>query len=366
MTTARTSFRLAVALGVAMLCAAYSSSPEKARAPKRLADTGLYADFASKTIAPNAMHFVPQYPLWSDGASKERWIELPPHATIDASDPDRWVFPIGTKLWKEFSFGRRVETRYMERGRDGAWIYATYVWSADERQAELAPERGLRRACESSPGVAYDVPGVVDCKACHQGKPSEVLGFGALELSSDRDPLAPHAVAPTADSIDLAKLVLRGAIRNLPQALVARAPRIRAESPRERAVLGYLHANCSACHNSSGPLAEIGLDFEARLADGAEFESRAIASTLGLRARFVDAASNGCARIAAGDPEHSLVARRMSSRDAVTQMPPFGSHLADREALELVSSWIREDLSSRRSNLALTSIPSSVQSNHKE
>ena len=47
---------------------------------------------------------------------KRRWISLPPGSAIDASDPDAWAFPVGTRLWKEFSFGgQRVETRYMER-----------------------------------------------------------------------------------------------------------------------------------------------------------------------------------------------------------------------------------------------------------
>ncbi len=32
-----------------------------------------------------------------------------------------------------------------------------------------------------------------DCRACHEGAPVPVLGFGALQLSPDRDPLAPHA-----------------------------------------------------------------------------------------------------------------------------------------------------------------------------
>ena len=60
--------------------------------------------------------------------------------TIDAKDPEAWRFPIGTRFWKQFSFGgRKVETRYLEKtGRD-AWVYATYVWSEDQRDATLAP-----------------------------------------------------------------------------------------------------------------------------------------------------------------------------------------------------------------------------------
>ena len=77
----------------------------------RLADTGLYQDASAERVAADVLAYTPQYPLWSDGATKRRWIRLPPGAAIDASDPDAWVFPIGTQIWKEFSFGGRVETR---------------------------------------------------------------------------------------------------------------------------------------------------------------------------------------------------------------------------------------------------------------
>src|SRR5262245_10833144 len=92
--------------------------------PPTLAATGLYADPATREIAADVMAFAPQYPLWSDGAAKKRWIRLPPGASIDGSDPDAWRFPIGTRLWKEFTFGRRVETRFLERLPDGTWRFA--------------------------------------------------------------------------------------------------------------------------------------------------------------------------------------------------------------------------------------------------
>src|SRR5690606_35012367 len=83
--------------------------------PLHLADTGLYADFVHRELHPEVVTFTPQYPLWSDGATKRRFLRLPPGTAIDASDPEHWVFPVGTRLWKEFAFERRIETRYLER-----------------------------------------------------------------------------------------------------------------------------------------------------------------------------------------------------------------------------------------------------------
>src|ERR1043165_2761743 len=220
--------------------------------PAHLADTGLYVAGALSQVNPDVLPFSPQYPLWSDGAAKRRWIWLPPGSQVDASQPDAWDFPVGTRLWKEFAHGRALETRFLERGADGNWRFGSYVWNADGSDAVLAPARGIRGLpAPDAPGARYSIPSEEDCRACHEGAPVPVLGFSALQLSPDRDPLAPHAV--DGPSMDLRQLAARGLLRNLPSKLLEQPPRIAASTPAERAVLGYLHGNCGNCHNDEGP-----------------------------------------------------------------------------------------------------------------
>src|SRR5581483_6959425 len=69
--------------------------------PLLLSQTGLYSDFASRTIAPGNAAYAPRWPSWMDGATKRWWIRIPERRTIDTSDMDRWTFPDGTKLWQE-------------------------------------------------------------------------------------------------------------------------------------------------------------------------------------------------------------------------------------------------------------------------
>ncbi|HEX6865034.1 MAG TPA: hypothetical protein VF414_19540, partial [Thermoanaerobaculia bacterium] len=235
-------------------CSAAEAPPpgHESVAPERLSETGLFADAASETLAAGVRPFSPQYPLWSDGAAKRRWVLLPEGATIDARDPYAWSFPAGTKLWKEFRFGRRVETRYMERAADGSWIYATYVWPEGGGEAVRAPEDGVRGACATGLGTPHDVPAVQDCRACHEGSPSRVLGFGALQLAAERDPDAPHAETPEPGSLGLEELLASGRLAGNEAAIRAAGRPIEARSPRERAALGYLHANCGHCHNPTG------------------------------------------------------------------------------------------------------------------
>jgi hypothetical protein len=118
---ARFSLVIATFVGTAV---AADQSPA---VPGRLSDTGLYIA-GSQVVRSENVSYSPQYLLWSDGTTKRRRLYLPPGASIDASRPDVWVFPPGTRLWKEFSHARPVETvrtftdtirtgRHMGRGR---------------------------------------------------------------------------------------------------------------------------------------------------------------------------------------------------------------------------------------------------------
>ena len=304
--------------------------------PSHLRDTGLYS--GATQPAPGIIEFSPQYPLWSDGAGKRRWLYLPPGSFIDASRADAWEFPRGTRLWKEFGYGSAIETRYIELGADGLWRYGSYVWNAQGSDAVLAPPEGLREVpAPRAPAGSYAIPAENDCRACHEGAPVPVLGFSALQLSDDRDPLAPHAggVATT-----LRELAARGLLRNLPAQLLAQAPRIAAASAAERAALGYLHGNCGHCHNDDGPLAVLELNLSLRASAG--FDAAAVRRTVvGVPSQLrIAGAPPGSPRISPGHVSTSVLAQRMRSRDPLQQMPPLGSALADGDALALLAQWV--------------------------
>ena len=341
----RVAASLVLVLALALVLSGSAGAAPQAGAgkpPQTLRETGLYANADALEADPRHLAFSPQYPLWTDGAAKKRWISLPPGTTIDASDQDAWVFPVGTRLWKEFSFnGRRVETRYIERQADGEWLYAAYAWSADGRETRLVSENGRPGAYELAGGRAHDIPGVSDCKACHQGSPSRVLGFSALQLSPDRDPGALHAELRPAATVDLASLIEKGLIVGLPKSLQSTPPRITAASATERAALGYMHGNCGHCHNDRGSLQNIGLFL--RAAAGAAVQP-AIASTVGqpVRKPAPGQSPDAVLRIKPGDPEKSGLVQRIGSRYSALQMPPLGTELIDKEAVELIQRWVKE------------------------
>ena len=340
MTRTMRTFNFIFSLTLAALLAGAASAHAADVLPERLSQTGLYADIAAKQIAPGVLSFSPQYPLWSDGARKQRWIALPPGTSVDASDPDAWVFPVGTRLWKEFAFDRRIETRFLELTAAG-WAFATYRWLDDESDAVLAAKLGERAVYRLPDGVAYDLPARSDCRACHEGNVSGVLGFSALQLSGARDPGALHSEPLGPGDLDLASLVARGLVRGLPASLVANPPRIAASSPAGRAALGYLHGNCAMCHNAAGPLADLGLDLEQRVAAPSAGLAGALAEPTRLF-QVPGVAAGRSLRLAPGDPEHSAIVARLGSRRPSAQMPPLGTKLVDEEAVRLVSRWIAQ------------------------
>ncbi len=354
----RSLLRLA-ALAAAVLAAGcvrpVAAAP--AQPPQDLRGTGLYADGAGFALRPGILSFTPQYPLWSDGATKRRWIALPPGRAIDGSKPDAWQFPPGTRLWKEFAIGgRRIETRYIERQADGHWLFATYVWNEAGTQAVLAPAAGSQvtlardmgsaaRPREDVPDGRYDIPARDDCRACHESAAVPVLGFSALQLSPDRDPQAVHGAAPAASDVDLPRLVEQGRLRHLPPALIRTPPRIAAASADERAALGYLHANCGHCHNADGAPAPVALRLAQRVADPEAAAQQLLRTLTTTPARWRPAGEvTDVPPVLPGRPEASALLQRMQSRQPQAQMPPLGTRFPDAEGLALLTRWIQHDL----------------------
>jgi hypothetical protein len=312
-----------------------------------LSQTGLYSTGGEHlAIDPENRPFSPQYPLWSDGARKSRWLRLPAGATIDARDIDRWDFPVGTRIWKEFAFGdRKVETRYLRKDGPASWTFATYAWNEAQTDAELAPEDGVPNVAEIAAGRWYSIPSLTDCRACHDSARTEILGFTALQLSTDRDPLAPHAEPLAPGMLTVKTLTDERLLAPARPELVNAPPRIAAPDGRTRAVLGYLSANCGACHNSESSLASLGLLLKARLEPShASPPGDPLQGLLRPTSKWqIPQAPDGAsAFVTPGAPDLSALLVRMRSRRPSTQMPPLGTVLHDREAIELVTGWIEE------------------------
>jgi hypothetical protein len=308
-------------------------------APRLLSETGLYANAGNLRIDARNRSFSPQYPLWSDGATKRRWVRLPEGSRINVADLANWELPIGTKFWKEFSFkGRKVETRFLWQTRKGHWVFASYAWNDAQTDAELASESGIANVADIDNGKRHSIPSISDCRACHDPKRTEILGFNALQLSTDRDPNALHAETLTGDMVTLRTLNDENLMTPRRPELVANPPRIAAASAITRTALGYLSANCGNCHNRNSSIASLGLDLlQSPPVSGPE------CSAIGKRGHWVVPEAPEESRVInPGHPESSALIRRLKSRRPISQMPPIGTVLVDREAVDLLTKWVQE------------------------
>jgi hypothetical protein len=302
-------------------CRPASCASDAGDLPDELRCTGLYAGDGHDELACGVASYRPAFELWSDGALKRRFVALPAGTSVDVRDPDAFVFPVGTRFWKEFSVEtahglRRAETRLLIKLADG-WRYTSYVWSEDGQHAQRN-DQGVRDWL----GSGHEVPSHEQCRYCHQGRRDFVLGWDGVlmgEGAEGRELLPP----------ELARLAIPG-------------------DERARRALGYLHVNCGvSCHHApegAGQPLALRLDSSAlrdvastpAVRTGANRAPGFLATlfSFGSGQRYYD--------LRPGDPERSLIVARMRAPSPPLRMPQVGSHELDPQGVEWVSAWIRE------------------------
>jgi hypothetical protein len=267
--------------------------------PMLLSQSGLYSDLRARTLATGVKPYAPRWPEWADGATQERFLFVPPGAAVDKGDPDGWVFPVGTKAWRNIAVrGRLVETRLLLKVYDnpGGWFAMGYLWDADGGEARAVPA-----GADDALGSGIKIPTVEECGLCHVTQRDVLIGVSALQLG--------EADAPGA-----------GIVRD---------------------ALGYLHGNCGHCHNpvaaANPKWPPMGLQLQvgiARPEDTAAYRTA-------IGARMFHPMEGGIdTGIVPGRPERSQLWVRMGLRED-WGMPPLASRAVDPTGLATVRDWIR-------------------------
>ncbi len=226
---------------------------------------------------------------------------------------------------------RLAETRLLRKTPDG-WVYTSYVWSEDERQAiQMQNDTGVPDLY----GTGHVVPMRDQCKECHAGRADFVLGWDALMLGPGAQGLSREALAELGLIEDASHLAL-----SIPGDEV------------ERQALGYLHANCGvSCHNDMPEAAARDTGLYLRL-EASELGSVAMTDAVrtGINKRPAENAKyEGLAKpdpanwydIRPGDPERSLLVARQELRGYEGQMPRIGTRKIDDAGVQAITRWIQ-------------------------
>jgi uncharacterized repeat protein (TIGR03806 family) len=303
---------------------------------ENLSDYGFFKGTLKEQIpSDGVVLYTLNSPLFSDYASKLRFVKLPAGQSV-AYNPDSVLqFPVGTAIVKTFYYpidernpkkGRRLmETRVLLHEAKG-WVALPYIWNKEQTDAVLEVAGGSDQVswidgAGKKQSFEYQVPNMNQCKGCH-------------ERSGEMTPIGP-SVRQLNDGRQLQHWETAGLIKGLPKdhipALVNYSD---ASASLDDRVKAYLDINCAHCHNPTGPARSSGLyltwDSKDRTAYG--FLKPPVAAGRGSGNLSYD--------IVPGKPEQSILHYRMASRDPGVMMPELGRQLTHHEGVELVRSWI--------------------------
>lgn len=294
--------------------------PTPAVIPPRLSETGCFdlaeAPSGAIHVADNMFPYDVNMELWSDGATKDRWLSLPAGSAIGVYKDGTWFPPDGTIAWKTFRVdGRPVETRMLVNHAKSGWVGYSYAWDADGKDATLL-EAGETR--DVGNGKSWTYPSRSDCFACHtMSAGARTLGLSTAQLNR---PIAGTTTNQVDALIQRGGLDLTNAHGATPvDALPRFATRDGDVAGRARA---YLQVNCASCHHLGGPAAMYG-DFRFAMSD----------------ASFCATTSEGARFVVPGDPGASAIVQRMRTTGP-QRMPPLASAIVHDEGVAWVEAWI--------------------------
>lgn len=300
--------------------------------PRRLSDTGLFANTAEQEPAEGVLRYDIQAPMWSDGAMAERFIALPadaPAAVTAKNGKTTWpkdavlARTLRVKMeYASFDLPKKVETQLLHF--DGAaWQGYSYRWNDEGTDADLVDADGdvmkLLLKHPSAPGGAkryeHRFHSRGECMRCHTMWTGFINGFQPQQL---KEP----------ERFVEAGIISSDYLKTSDARLMDPHEPFGSLEPRARS---WLHANCAHCHRQhGGGSVALMLNAELPLSETKTINQPPQRGTFGVEDARI---------IAAGSPAHSVLLHRLAVSGS-GHMPILGAREVDVEGLKLLSEWI--------------------------
>ena len=330
-------------VGLLCLLALMSYQPGP-KFPVKLSDYGF---FEGNLQAQKPIDGVTPYtlisPLFSDYASKLRFVQLPTGKSVAYNPDSVFQFPVGTRIVKTFYYPidarkpnaerRLMETRILSHESTG-WVALPYIWNEEQTEAYLEVAGGTRLvefkdAKGKNQQVNYVVPNVNQCKGCHE-----------------RDGIM-TPIGPSARQMNAAMTYSHGAenqldywrrtnrMNGVPEDRPIFVAYMDEHAPLNERVKAYLDINCAHCHNPKGPAKSSGLFLEHRYYGAAAYGimKSPVAAGRGSGGLNYD--------IVPGKPSESILLYRLDSHDPGVMMPELGRTKIHQEGVVLIREWIK-------------------------
>ena len=343
--------------------------------PRLLSETGLFTDVVNQLPSPGVIPIEINAPMWDDGATADRWLGIPgddpiqslrgPKRMQESSLRESMHFPVDSVLARTVKTDNApgtstvaVETQILHfNGK--SWAGYSYLWNADQTDAELAPAAGtdlrLSDYGKSFGERTRNVHSRSECIRCHNAWAGGVLGFTLSQLNrpvrfvrndAKRARMSHHATRFAASAPDTTSDnqidwlrdigILAGDIpedlRNSSEPRVAALAHIRdTEAELDHRARSYLSVNCAHCHQKgAGGTATIDLRHEASLEEMKTVGATPVQGTFQIP---------GGAIIAPGRPSKPILFYRTACSGR-GRMPHIGSQQVDVEGVNMLRDWI--------------------------
>ena len=345
---------------------------DKFSAPQFLSEWGLFENIPEQIPVQGIIPYEVTSPLFSDYATKFRFVRIPEGEQIQYSNIERWQNPLGALYVKTFAYPvdvrdpeseiQLIETRIIafnqEKDVVDMW---TYVYPEDSNEdAELVVwgptiDVDFINSQGNPVSLNYKVPSTADCRSCHgTGERQRTLGPSSGMLNRDHNygsDLSPNIMnqinymenlglfspkPPPADSGERTTYVTN--------------PADPAPTPDEEdfqqlhdRVRSYFNSNCSHCHAPDGEASNKGLFLNWENMDLTNLTIQDL-FTWGV-CKSATSAGNGttCTQghdIVPGNTDESLLLCRLNSVTSGERMPPLGRTVVHEEAVTLIQQWI--------------------------
>ncbi len=291
--------------------------------PPKLSDLHLFSNLERLIPRENVFPYDVNFPLWSDGAEKQRWVYLPNNQKIKFNGNSPWEFPVGTVLIKQFDFDRRIETRIEIKTNEG-WQFSSYRWNVEQTDATrvdaVTPVQVTSKA--TARPFTWKIPSSNQCVLCHManGADGSVRGINTQQFGSSqlRTWISQnHFENPP---VDLRHLDFFPDLHDSDE-----------QPSREKLARGYLAVNCASCHR---PGSFVPTDMD--LSWGISLREMNIVSKAPM---FGGMGVTGSQLIYPGDKKKSILWLRMKSTTG-THMPYIGAIIPDESGLTAIGNWI--------------------------
>ncbi|PAY16171.1 hypothetical protein CKO51_28140 [Rhodopirellula sp. SM50] len=313
--------------------------------PKRLSETGLFADVESQTPAAGVVEYEISAHRWADGTQSRQWIAIPGDEQLTLYDRDDWQtgqtagrfrFPPDTVVTKTVTYRtdpndpateRRLETQVLHLLGD-EWQAYNYVWNDDQTDAllqdDVATERKLTIKDDRFPDgmrtQTWRHASRSECLLCHIWAAGTVHAFWPEQLN----------IGSLQDN-QLTRLTKLGLFRDPVPAKPAIASPHDSSQPIQDRARSYLALNCSTCHRKQGGgTANFNFNVTKSLEFNNYLDEPPAQGTFGIPDARV---------VAPGDPHRSVLLYR-ALKTGRGHMPQFGSNVIDVQGVTLLRDWI--------------------------